>query len=501
MGNILTFDVGTTSIKTCLYDEEFRVLAKHSSEYNLITESGGIVEMNPQAYWQGVCTGTHAILKIHPLAKNSISVITITTQGETLIPVDSAGEALCNAIVWLDGRSSQEALHLGKVFSPDKYYPITGLGQVDEAAPISKILNLKNNRPDIYKNTYKFMLLEDYLIFRLTGEFVSEKSLMSSTGYFNIISDQMFTSILDYAGIPLTKFPEVLDCGNLVGKITSHAAFELGISADTVVVTGAMDQLTGALGSGNICSGIVTEITGTALVMGATTTSPGFSHPARPTIYRHTEAGKYLIVPFCMTAGVILKWFKDEFCQLESLEYGDRVYESLDSLAQRVPPGSEGLVLFPYFSGMLTPVNDMTTRGIFYGVSLNTKKEHFVRAIFESVAFMLRENIGILEQMNIPVTQIRSLGGGSKSPVWSQIKADVLNKEIVTMHDTECTSLGAAYLGALGSGLYSNMDEISSMNKIDKTYRPDNHFAQTYDEKYRVYQKLYQCHLDLSRQL
>lgn len=500
MGYILTFDVGTTSIKTCLFDEKIQVLARHHAEYHLITAANGIVEMNPQAYWQAVCAGTRAILDSCPLAKNSISVITITTQGETLIPVDKDGEPLCNAIVWLDTRASQEAIQLAKVFAPDTYYPVTGLGQVDEAAPISKILYLKNNRPDIYTNTHKFLLLEDYLIFRLTGEYVSEKSLMSSTGYFNIISDTMYASILDYADIPLAKFPEVLDCGQIVGNIASQAAMELGISEGTVVVTGAMDQLAGAVGSGNFLSGIVTETTGTALVMGATTTSPDFSHPARPTTYRHAEAGKYLIVPWCLTAGVILKWFKDEFCQQESLEYGDRVYESLDSLAQRVPPGSEGLVLFPYFSGMLTPVNDMTTKGIFYGVSLNTKKEHFIRAIFESVAYMLRENINILEQMNIHVQQIRSLGGGSKSPVWSQIKADVTNREIVTMHDSECTSLGAAYLGALGSGMYSSLSEMSSMNKIETSYRPDNKFAKTYDEQYRIYQKLYQCHLVASRQ-
>jgi xylulokinase len=499
MSNILTFDVGTTSVKTCLFDQEFHVLASHSSEYQLITAAGGIVEMNPQSYWQAVCAGARAVLGIVPQAKNSVSVITITTQGETLIPVDKAGEALCNAIVWLDNRASQEALQLAGEFTPDKYYPVTGLGQVDEAAPISKILYLKNNKADIYQNTYKFLLLEDYLIFRLTGELVSEKSLMSSTGYFNIITDKMFTSILDYAEIPLTKFPEVLDCGQAVGKITARAASELGISAHTQIVAGAMDQLAGALGSGNFDSGIVTEITGTALVMGATTLAPDFSHPARPTIYRHVEKGRYLIVPWSITAGVILKWFKDEFCRQESIEYGERVYEALDAMAQRVPPGSEGLVVFPYFSGMLTPVNDMTTRGIFYGVSLNTRKQHFVRAIFESVAFMLRENIDILQQMNIDVKQIHSLGGGSRSSVWSQIKADVLKKQIVTMRNSECTSLGAAYLGALGSGLGGSLAAMSRLNPTDQTYEPDLSNTDTYDRQYRLYQKLYQCHLELSR--
>jgi len=497
MGSILTFDVGTTSIKTCLFDGQFKVLARHTAEYRLIATPGGVVEMDPQAYWRGVCEGARAIITACPMAESGISVITITTQGETLVPVDAAGLPVCNAIVWLDSRSSAEAAALRESFGSGSYYPVTGLGQVDEAAPISKILNLKRNRPDIFRRTRKFLLLEDYLIFRLTGEFVSEKSLMSSTGYFDIVRDTMFSSILDFAEIPLSLFPSVLDCGQCVGLVLPEAASELGIGGRIMVVTGAMDQLAGALGSGNIRGGIVTETTGTALVMGATTSLPDFSHPARPTIYRHVRAGSFFVLPLCNTAGIILKWFKDEFCGTETKKFGQDVYAELGRMAASVPPCADGLLVFPYFSGMLTPVSDMTTRGMFCGVSLNTKKAHFIRAILESVAFMLRENIEIMEGMGIEVAQIRSLGGGSRSDIWSQIKADVLGLDIVTMTETECPSLGAAMLGAVGAGMYRDLDEVGELNVPVKSFEPDVRNTAAYDTQYRRYRKLYQCHVDL----
>jgi len=491
MGTILTFDVGTTAIKTCLFDEELHLLAQHSFEYQLLTAPGGVVEMEAEVYWQGVCRGARAVVEQSPMTRSSVGAICITTQGETLVPVDEQGRPLCRAIVWLDSRSSAAAARLRGTFPSEVYYPVTGLGQVDENAPISKLLHLKEQQPDLFQRVHRFLLLEDYLIYRMTGEWVTEKSLMSSTGYFDITQDLLFQPILDFAGISTQHFPGILDCGQRVGRLTSAAASELGVASSVIVVTGAMDQLTSALGAGNRHSGIVTATLGTALVIGATTNFPDFSHPSCPTIYRHVTAGTYLVVPFCLTAGVLLKWFKDNFCE-------GQAYDDLGRLAQGVPAGSDGLVLFPYFSGMLTPVNDMTTRGIFYGMTLDMKKGHFIRSIFESVAFMLKENVQLLAEMGVSVSQVRSLGGGSKSPVWSQIKADVLGCDLVTMKNPECASLGAAMLGALGVGLYRSLNDLPHANEIDWTFTPNPLTKVTYDHCYQTYQKLYDCHRALS---
>ncbi len=497
MGYILTFDVGTTSVKTRLFDERFQVIAAHSAEYHLLVQSGGIVEMDPEEYWRAICQGCRVVVDTCPGARTSIQVIAVTTQGETLIPIDARGKPLCNAVVWLDSRSTEEAAYLGRAFGTDIYYPITGLARVDEVAPVSKILNIKNTRPEIYGKTSKFLLLEDYILFRLSGHIVTEKSLLSSTGYFDIVQDKLYTEILDYAGIDLDLFPEALDCAFRIGTILPSAASDLGISTGAQVSTGAMDQVAGAVGAGNTRSGIVTETTGTALVMGATTLVPDFSHPAKPIFYRHIHAGMYFALTLSNTAGIILKWFKDEFCSLESERYGDTTYAELGRLAEAVPPGTDGLLVFPYFSGMLTPIPDPTTRGIFYGVTLSTGKAHFVRAIMESVSYMLRENIEIFEQMGIEVQQIRSMGGGSKSRIWSQIKADALGRKIICMRDSECASIGAAILGALGAGMYPNLESIGSPNLLDESFLPNELNKMTYDTGYRKYRRLYQCHLNM----
>jgi len=497
VGYILTFDVGTTSVKTRLFDECLQVKGAHSEEYQLLAKAGGVVEMDPDGYWQAICKGCRAIVELCPDARTSIVVIAVTTQGETLIPIDSRGKTLCNAVVWLDSRATEEAAHLGQAFGSDVYYPVTGLARVDEVAPISKILNIKNQRPDIYERTSKFLLLEDYIIFRLSGRIVTEKSLLSSTGYFDIIRDELYEEILEYAGIASNLFPEALDCACQIGTILPSAASDMGIKTGAKVVTGAMDQVSGAVGAGNISSGIVTETTGTALVMGATTLSPDFSHPAKPTIYRHIHAGSYFVLSLSNTAGILLKWFKDEFCALESGHFGDGTYEELSRMAGTVPAGADGLLVFPYFSGMLTPFLDSGTKGAFYGVTLNTGKSHFVRAIMESVAYMLRENIEIFEQMGINVQQIHSMGGGSKSRLWSQIKADALGRTIITMRDAESASLGVAMLGALGAGLYPSMESIGALNHLGESFMPDGRNRVIYDDGYRMYRRLYQCHLQM----
>lgn len=497
MGCILTFDVGTTSVKTSLLDERFSVMARHSAEYRLIVSAGGVVEMQPESYWAALCKGSRAVIDACPKSSTSIEVIVVTTQGETFIPMDCKGEPLSNAIVWLDSRATEEADFLRKTFRSEIYYPVTGLGQIDEVAPVSKLLNIKNKRPDLFSRISKILLLEDYLLYRMSGIMVTERSLLSSTGYFDIRKESFYSEILDYAGIPGSFFPEVLDCAQCVGPLLSGAATALGIVGGAMVVTGAMDQIAGAVGAGNIGKGVVTETTGTALVMGATTEVPDFSHPSRPTIYRHARSGLYYVLTLSNTAGIVLKWFKDEFCGVEAASCGEGVYAELGRLAQGVRPGADGLTIYPHFSGVLTPTADPAAQGIFFGVTLNTGKAHFVRAIMEGVAYMLRENLEIFEQMGIEVRHIRSSGGGARSVIWSQIKSDVTGYEIMTLQDTESTSIGAAMLGALAVGWYPDFESMGMPNPPAEYFSPEAKNVAIYDEGYRKYCYLHHCSSEL----
>lgn len=273
----------------------------------------------------------------------------------------------------------------------------------------------------------------------------------------------------------------------------------LGLSPEAVVITAAMDQTAAAVGAGNLMPGIVTETTGTAMCIGATADQPDMHHPARINVYRHIYPGKYLLLPVCMTAGMVFKWFKDAFCQEEArqaAETGVSVYDLLGAQAASAVPGANGLTLLPYFTGVIQPDNDPNARGVFFGVGLDTGKPEFVRAIFEGIAYMLRENLALIEAVDgQKVTGVRSLGGGSKSQIWRQIKADVCGVDISAMTETECTSLGAAILAAVALGYYPDAASAARVgNALASTLAPEADKKALYDQGFARYQRIWkQC--------
>lgn len=493
---ILTFDIGTTAVKACLFDDRLALIENATIEYELITEKNLYVELEAETYWSGIRSCVRKILAASPEAAVRVRGIGTTTQGETLIPVDVNGNALRRAIVWLDGRAVEESATIRAMFDEKAFYAKTGIPDCNGLCPVSKLLWIKNNEPELYAKTHKFLLLEDYIIMRLTGEFVTEKSLLSTTGYFDIASDTVWEEMLSRIGLDKGKIPEALECGILVSKILPEVAGELGLNGDIGIITGAMDQTAGALGAVNIAPGLLSETTGTALSIALSCEHPDFSHASRLTIYRHVSKGRYLYIPICMTAGIVLKWFKDEFCadlSLEAEAKGESVYDLMGELAASTPLGANGLVLIPYFTGVTQPDNNPAARGVFMGVGLDTKRRHFIRAIFESIAFMLRENIELLESITgVRIAEVRSLGGGSKSRIWSRIKADVTNKMICTMAESECASLGAAILVAVALGDFTSVTEAAiASNKVTNSLQPKIENCQQYENGYASYKKLY----------
>ena len=493
---ILTFDIGTTAVKACLFDDRLAMLENATVEYELIAEKNLYVELEAETYWSGIRSCVGKLLAKVPEAARGIGGIGITTQGETLIPVDETGKALRRAIVWLDGRAVKESATIRAMFDEKTFYARTGIPDCNGLCPVSKLLWIKNNEPELYARTYKFLLLEDYVIMRLTGKFVSEKSLLSTAGYFDLVNDCVWEEMLSRIGVDKKKIPDALECGTLVSRILPEVADELGLEGDIRIITGAMDQTAGALGANNVAPGILSETTGTALSIAVSCEHPDFSHASRLTIYRHVSKGRYLYIPICMTAGIVLKWFKDEFCAdlaSEAVAAGESVYDLMGRLAESTPLGANGLVLIPYFTGVTQPDNNPAARGVFLGVGLDTKRRHFIRAIFESIAFMLRENIELLESITgVRIAEVRSLGGGSKSETWSRIKADITNRTISTMAESECASLGTAILVAVALGRFASVaGAAAASNRIRNSFLPAAENHPRYEKGYATYKKLY----------
>lgn len=488
-GRYLVLDVGTTAVKASVLDISFQIVG-HSAEEYVLDADGDYVELVPDKY---VASAKSSIKKaIEKAGDCDIKGISVTTQGETLIPVDSEGRALQNAIVWLDARAEEQAEKIRKTVNEKEFYERTGIPSCNGLCPVSKLLWIKENKPDIYNRTRYFLLLEDYLIYWLCGVFATESSLMSTTGYFDIRNNQVWWDILEKSGLDGNKIPPVYECGHRVEKILCERAKELGISKDAVVATAAMDQVSAAVGAGNCMPGIITETTGTAMCIGATVDEFPEEITDRIPVYRHFQSGKYFLICVCMTAGIVLKWFKDNFCAEEKMiaEREKRsVYELLDNMAAKSEPMSGGMILLPYFSGMLQPYEIPEIRGSFRCVGLNNTKSDFVRSIMEGVGFMLRENLELIEMVSGKrADHIVSMGGAAKGECWCQIKADITGNIILSRQQPETTSIGAALFAAAALGDYESVESaVKAVYSKTREYHPDSQRTSLYTEGYQRY--------------
>jgi xylulokinase len=494
---LLGIDAGTTAFKAVLFDQNGKEIATAAHEYELNYHGADRVELDAEKYWEACKMVIRIILSKWPGQVADIKALAIASQGETLIPVDREGRPLRQAIVWLDNRAGHAAGTLKAEFGVDHAFKITGQPDIVPTWPAAKILWIRENEPDVFKKAHKYLLLEDYLIFRLTHEFVAEGSLLSSTLMFDIHHGQWWDEMLKFIGISAGQLPEIRNSGQIVSELTDQAAQETGLSKSTLVVTGALDQAASTIGAGNTGFGLMTESTGSTLAICANISQPVFDPQRRIPCHFHAIPGAYFLLPWCQTAGMVYKWFRNEFYHnLKDLHNSDvsALYPFMDEDAARIPPGCDGLLMLPHLAGAFTPESNPQARGVYFGISLQTTRAHFIRAILESVAFMLKRNIGLLEELGTPVTEIRSIGGGAKSLLWNQIKADVCQKPVVTVQTAETTSLGAAMLAGWALKIHVNLEAAAAkMIHLPGRTEPNPHLAAIYTTGYEKYIHLYQA--------
>ena len=496
MSYLLGIDAGTTSVKSVLFNFKGEVIGSSLQEYSLSTPKPDYVELNPEIYWVTCKRSVKELLKRSKISPDEIISVAISSQGETLIVLDKDGKPLRNAIVWLDNRSKEEAEILKKKFGEEEVYRITGQPQIVPTWPATKILWIRRNEPQIFEKADKFLLVEDYLIYRLTGEYTSEYSLYSSTLYLDIRKDIWWREMLDELGINEDQLPHVRPSGIVVGEISAEASAELGLSRKTIVATGAMDQAASAIGAGNVKPGILSETTGAALAIVVTVNKPTYDPKRRIPCHRHPVDKLYFLMPWSQTAGMFLRWFRDNFCLMErSLEsmIGIDAYALMDKEAERVPPGSEGLVMLPHLMGAACPEFDPDARAVMFGITLKHSKPHFIRAVMESVAYMLKRNLDILNELGVDIREVRSIGGAAKSKLWNRIKADVLQKKILIPKIKDTSALGAAILAGVASKVYRSVEAAAeSMVEIEDVIEPREEYKELYSKLYEIYVRLYE---------
>jgi sugar (pentulose or hexulose) kinase len=489
----LAFDVGTTSVKTALYDREGRLLHKVIRDYRLDSPHLDWYELDPEIYWRSVREGFQEALNASGAKPAEVKAVCGCSQGETIILLDRNGKPLRPAIVWYDNRSRGEVEELKTLVDGEELYRRTGLLEMEPTWSAPKLLWVKKHERDVFERIWKILLVEDYIVYRLTGRAVTSTSLMSTSALVDIHERKYWGATVDRIGVR-DMLPEIVEETAAVGHVSREVAGELGLGNDVVVVKGSMDHDMGAIGVGNIRPGIVTETTGSALAIGLTADRKNLPRAVKLPHQPHIIPGAYLVLPYALTAGIVYKWFRDEFAreEMRALKNPDAVYNALNELAAAVPAGAEGLVALPFLAGASFPENDTYAKGVFYGLAMKHGRGHMVRSIMESIAFMLRKILVALLRSGARVEEIRSMGGGARSDLWLQIKADVCGYPFVRMETEETSLLGAAIVGGVKVGDFASIEEaVNAVVKPSKRFTPDRTKAEAYEKAFALYGELY----------
>ncbi|MEA3401533.1 MAG: FGGY family carbohydrate kinase [Armatimonadota bacterium] len=462
----LTFDIGTTALKTALVGEDGAVLAIAEEEYSPHTPQPGRMEMEPERYWEAAVAGSRRVVARAGIDPGRVAAIGLSSQAQSFLALDASGRPLTPVIVWLDGRARELAERWATDWlSAQRYRAISGYPWVPHELTLFKIAWLAENRPQMHARAAWFLCLPDYLVLRLTGEVATDYNIAQMSGMLDLRAGRWHQELLQAARISEDQLPTVHGPGTPVGEVTAVAAGEPGIPAGTPVCVGCNDQLAGAIGAGNVRPGVVTETTGTALAVVATTAE--LLDDERLFVGRHAVEGASYAMPFAPVSAAVLTWFRD-LCG----EAGG--WDEFLAGVEDVPPGSDGLTVVPHFSGTASPTFNPDARGAMVGLTLAHGRAHIARAIMESCACVLRELLEPVTDHGIDLRTVCSLGGAARSDTWLQMKADMLGVPVERPACPEAASLGAAMLAATGTGVFESLqDAADTWYRPSATFQPD----------------------------
>jgi len=495
MNHLLGIDVGTSGVKALLITTEGKVEASATRTYPLYTPYPLWAEQDPEDWWQATIGAIRDVMSESGVDPKSVKGMGMSGQMHGAVFLDEQNQSLRPSILWCDQRTAAECEWITNTVGKEKVVELT-CNPVLTGFTAGKIIWVRNNEPEVYNKVRNVLLPKDYIRFRLTGEFATEVSDASGTSLFNVRKRQWADEVLDAIGIPRDWMPRAYESPEVSGKITEQAAGLTGLAAGMPVVGGGGDQAAGAVGNGIVEAGIVSSTVGTSGVVFAFSDKPVIDPLLRVHTFCHAVPGKWHVMGVMLSAGGSLRWYRDTFAECESMvskSFGGEVYDILSQQADSAPAGSEGLVFLPYLTGERTPYPDPNARGAFFGITLRHDKAHFVRSVMEGVAYGLKDSFEILDEMKVPIRQVRASGGGARSGVWRQIQADVIGREHVTINVDEGPALGVALLAGVGTGVYGSVEQACRNTiKVVQSTRPDESKRAVYDKYYKVYQALYQ---------
>jgi xylulokinase len=481
----LGIDTSTTSSKALLMDEAGNVIAVASSPHTLQTPKPLWSEQDPREWWEAVSASIRSVLEKAGIGGERVAAIGLTGQMHGLVLLDDDENILRPAILWNDQRTQSQCDEIHQIVGREKFIQITGnVALTGFTAP--KILWVKENEPEIFSRARHILLPKDYIRYKLTNEYAMDKADGAGTVLFDLKARDWSDEVLAALDIPRAWMPSTFEGTEITGYVTEEVALLTGLKEGTPVVAGGGDQAAGAVGMGVVEPGIVGLTVGTSGVVFATTPSALIEPDGRLHAFCHAVPGMWHFMGVMLSAAGSLQWYRDTLAP-------DVSFDDLLKEAESIPAGSEGLQFLPYLSGERTPHPDPLARGAFIGLTLRHSRAHMTRAALEGVAFGLKDSFTLIQNAGLgAVTQVRASGGGTKSALWRQILASVLEAELVTVNTTEGGAYGAALLAGVGAGAWGSMAEAcSACIKITGSTQPAPSEVEAYRKSYAVYCDLY----------
>lgn len=493
MACILGIDLGTSSVKSMLLDEEGGVVQTAACAYAVDIPKPGYAQQSPEVWWDAVKQTIQELKADCPSMLQSIRAVGFSGQMHGLVLTGKGGEVLRPAIIWLDQRSEhmaeqmQEEIGMGRMGKIFHNRAFSGFA-------FPSLLWVKEKEPGVFDTINKILLPKDYIRFRMTGELGTDASDASSSCILDTGKRDWAYDIIERYDIPKDIFPDVHEAEETAGYITAQCACETGLPAGIPVVYGSGDQPAQSIGNGAVQEGLIISNIGTGGQISAYSAADIYDPELRIHTFCHALNRAYTIFGATLCSGMSLNWLKDKI-----LEAGS--FQELSNAAAETEPGAGGLLYLPYLTGERTPYMDTGASGMFFGMRLMHDRRHFVRSVMEGVVFSLKDSLQIFEQMGLRADRIIASGGGASSPLWLQMQADILEKEICVSGVEEQACLGACILAGAGTGILESVEEGVKrfVSFRGDTYEPRRYLKELYREQYRKYQQLYQTTKELMR--
>lgn len=485
-------DVGTSGVKALLVDVDGRVKASTTEDYPLLTPKPGWTEQEPEAWWQASCRALRAIALKAP---GPVAAIGLTGQMHGAVFLDADGDVIRPALLWNDQRTADECLEIDDRVGSQRVREITGNPALTGfQAP--KILWLRNNEPEAYARLRHVLLPKDFIRYRLSGALATDASDAAGTLLLDLIKRDWSDEILEALDIPLAWLPRVHEGPDVTGHVSADGAAASGLPKGLPVIAGGGDNAAAAVGSGVVDEGSGFVSLGTSGVVFVASKAPKIDPAGALHAFCHAVPGRYHLMGVILSAGGSLRWYRDALANdLKALAREQQVdaYDLMFERASGVSPGANDLYFLPYLTGERTPHMDPFARGAFAGLSLAHDDRHMARAVIEGVSFAIKDSLVLMDRLGVSPDKLFAVGGGARSATWRIWLAAILGVGLQQLEVEEGPAMGAALLGAVGAGIYPDVDAAvaATVRPMGQVEKPDTDLQSCYSTIYERFTRLY----------